>query len=178
MEASLGQRKLPSPQSKLPSGQIPIHCAREADIVTMEASPGRWKLPSSRSKLPSGQIPVHCAREADIATKEASLGFWLAFAEGNPPNFAGINLGQVQIFLEQGTPSPEGCAVYFVVNDADNLHQLHRSSGVQIVETLGDRAYRLRDYTVRDPYGYRLTFGHRLQAAHNSPDADQLSPLT
>lgn len=106
------------------------------------------------------------------------LGFWLAFAEGNPPNFAGINLGQVQMFLEQGTPSPEGCAVYFVVNDADNLHQLHRSSGVQIVETLGDRAYRLRDYTVRDPYGYRLTFGHRLQAARNSPDADQLSPLT
>ena len=73
-----------------------------------------------------------------------------------------MNLGEVQIFLEQGTPSPQGCSVYFVVGDADELYAFHRANGVEIVEPPGDRAYGFRDYTVRDLHGYRLTFGHHL----------------
>lgn len=80
------------------------------------------------------------------------LGFWLAFAEGDPPTFAGVNLGRVQMFLEQGTPSPQGRSVYFVVSDAEELHRFHRSSGVEIIEPPADRPYRLRDYTVRDSF--------------------------
>jgi catechol 2,3-dioxygenase-like lactoylglutathione lyase family enzyme len=91
------------------------------------------------------------------------LGFWVAFTEGDPPAFAGVNLGRVQVFLEHGTPAPEGCSVYFVVSDADTLHQFHRSRGVEILESPADKPYKLRDYTVQDPYGYRLTFGHRLR---------------
>jgi uncharacterized glyoxalase superfamily protein PhnB len=87
------------------------------------------------------------------------LGFWLAFSEGN---FAGVNLGEVQIFLTEGKPAPQGCSLYFVVGDADKLHEKHRSNGVEVVEALGDRSYKLRDYTVRDASGYSLTFGHRL----------------
>jgi catechol 2,3-dioxygenase-like lactoylglutathione lyase family enzyme len=90
----------------------------------------------------------------------AKLGFWLAFAEGDPPAFAGVNLGSVQMFLESGNPSPQGCSVYFVVDDADELHRFHESSGVEILEKPGDRPYGLHDYTVRDSSGYRLTFGH------------------
>jgi len=90
------------------------------------------------------------------------LGFWRAFESGDPPNFAGVNLGRVQLFLENGTPSPQGCAVYFVVSDADKLHRFHTSRGVQIVQSLADREYHLRDYTVRDLFGYHLTFGHRI----------------
>jgi len=82
--------------------------------------------------------------------------------DGDPPTFAGVNLGQVQIFLQQGRPSPEGCSVYFVVSDADELYQFHRAHGVEIVEPPDDRPYGLRDYTVRDLYGYRLIFGHHL----------------
>lgn len=93
------------------------------------------------------------------------LGFSLAFAEGDPPRFAGVNLGQVQIFLQQGTASPQGCSVYFVVGDADELHQFHRSQDVEIAEPPNDRQYGLRDYTIRDPDGYRLTFGHHLANA-------------
>src|SRR5205807_3687302 len=90
------------------------------------------------------------------------LGFWSPFMEGDPPTFAGVNLDRVQIFLERGAPSPEGCSVYFVVGDADALHELHRSKGVEIARPLDDRPYGLRDYTVRDLDGYHLTFGHRL----------------
>ena len=93
----------------------------------------------------------------------AKLGFHLAFTwGGDPPTFAGVNLDRVQIFLEKGTPSPDGCGVYFVVGDADELHDFHRTQGLEIAEPLGDREYGIRDYTVRDLDGYSLTFGHHL----------------
>jgi catechol 2,3-dioxygenase-like lactoylglutathione lyase family enzyme len=90
------------------------------------------------------------------------LGFWLAFTFGEPPTFAGVNLGQVQIFLQKGTPDPKGCSVYFLVDDADALYEFHRAGGVEIAEPIGDREYDIRDYTVRDLHGYYLTFGHNL----------------
>ena len=88
------------------------------------------------------------------------LGFTGGFTWGDPPTMAGVNLGRVQLFLERGTPAPEGCAVYFVIGNADELHEFHRASGVEILVPPGDRPYGLRDYTVRDHHGYRLTFGH------------------
>ena len=91
---------------------------------------------------------------------ESRLGFSVAFAWGDPPSMAGVNLGQVQVFLEQGTPNPQGCAVYFVVGDADELFEFQRGQGVEVVEQPADRPWGLRDYTVRDLHGYRLTFGH------------------
>ena len=88
------------------------------------------------------------------------LGFTPGFTWGDPPTLAGVNLGQVQVFLEQGSPNPQGCSVYFVVGDADELFEFQRGQGVEVVEPPGDRPWSLRDFTVRDPHGYRLTFGH------------------
>ena len=87
------------------------------------------------------------------------LGFTLAFTWGDPATIAGVNLGDVQVFLQRGTPA-SGSAVYFVVGDADELYALHRANGVDIVEELADRPYGLRDYRVRDPHGHLLSFGH------------------
>ena len=116
----------------------------------------------------------------DFYTKK--LGFMLAFTWGDPPTMAGVNLGQVQMFLEQGTPSPKGCSVYFVIGDADEftageataasltaLYEFQRANGVEIVQPPGDRPWGLRDYTVRDLHGYALTFGHRLPGAVVNP---------
>lgn len=97
---------------------------------------------------------------ADFYTKK--LGFKLAFTWGDPPSIAGVNLGQVQMFLEQGTPHPKGCAVYFIVGNADELHEFHLANGVEIVEPPGDRHYAIRDYRIRDLYGHELGFGHHL----------------
>jgi catechol 2,3-dioxygenase-like lactoylglutathione lyase family enzyme len=89
------------------------------------------------------------------------LGFTLAFTWGDPVTFAGINLDRVQIFLQHGTPGASGCA-YFLVGDADELYEFHRSNGVEIVDSIEDRPYAIRDYVVRDPYGHYLSFGHHL----------------
>ena len=90
------------------------------------------------------------------------LGFTIAFTYGEPPTMAGVNLGNVQMFLEKGTPSPEGCSVYFVVGNADELFEYQRDNGVEIVVQPGDREYSLRDYRIRDLDGYELSFGHQL----------------
>ena len=95
---------------------------------------------------------------AEFYTKK--LGFTLAFTWGEPPTMAGVNLGEVQIFLRQGTPGPEGCSVYFVVGNADELYEFHRANDVEIVIPPGDRPYGLRDYGIRDLCGYKLDFGH------------------
>jgi predicted DNA-binding protein len=50
--------------------------------------------------------------------------------------------------------------VYFVVGDADALYEFHRDNGVEIAEPIDDRAYGIRDYSIRDSNGYYLTFGH------------------
>ncbi|RPI26362.1 MAG: hypothetical protein EHM61_11980 [Acidobacteria bacterium] len=94
----------------------------------------------------------------DFYTKK--LGFDVGFTWGDPPTMAGVNLGGVQIFLEQGTPDPAGCALYFVVGDADELYEFQRANGVEVVTAPGDRPYGLRDYVIHDLYGYVLDFGH------------------
>ena len=116
--------------------------------------------------------PVECERHhASLCVPDVlaavdfytnKLGFTLAFTWGTPPAFAGVNLGQVQIFLEQGTPAPQGCAVYFVVDDADALFEFQRANGARVIQPPDDRPWGLRDYSVADLHGYRLTFGHHL----------------
>jgi len=97
---------------------------------------------------------------ADFYTKK--LGFRLAFTWGDPPSMAGVNIGNVQMFLERGTPAPNGYSVYFVVGNADELCEFQRANGVEIVQEPGDREYGLRDYRVRDLDGYELAFGQHL----------------
>jgi catechol 2,3-dioxygenase-like lactoylglutathione lyase family enzyme len=118
----------------------------------------------------STRPPVECARHhaglsvSDVAAAVDfyvdSLGFSAGFTSGDPPTFAGVTLGETQIFLQQGKPSPDGLSVYFLVDHADPLCEYQRARGVEIIAEPGDRAYGLRDYTVRDLHGYRLTFGH------------------
>lgn len=90
------------------------------------------------------------------------LGFKFGFSWGDPPTFAGVTLGNVQMFLQKGTPDPQGCTVYFMVGNADQLYEFHRANGVDVAAEIGDREYGIRDYTVRDLHGYYLTFGHNL----------------
>ncbi len=96
----------------------------------------------------------------DFYTKK--LGFKPGFTWGDPPTFAGVNLGDVQIFLQQGTPNPEGCSVFFLISHADELWEFQRANDIEVVTPPADKPYGIRDYTIRDLHGYQLTFGHHL----------------
>lgn len=106
-------------------------------------------------------LPVPDIRAA-VQFYEKNLGFTPAFTwpEGDAPTFAGVTLGEVQVFLEQGPPAPNGVAVAFLVGDADELLGFHQAQGVEVLEPIGDRTYGIRDYMVRDLAGNRLSFGH------------------
>jgi catechol 2,3-dioxygenase-like lactoylglutathione lyase family enzyme len=94
------------------------------------------------------------------------LGFVLAFRWGEPPSFAGVNLDRTQIFLDQAyPPNPSGCCLFFNVDDVDALYEFHRANGVDVVQTIGDRPWHIRDYTVRDLNGYHIVFGQHLPNA-------------
>ena len=93
------------------------------------------------------------------------LGFTLGFLWGDPPAFAGLNLGQVQLFLRKAAPNPAGCSVSFLVGDADELFEFHLAAGVEIMLPPEDRDYGIRDYRVRDLNGYELAFGHYIYTA-------------
>jgi catechol 2,3-dioxygenase-like lactoylglutathione lyase family enzyme len=90
------------------------------------------------------------------------LGFKVAFTWGEPPSYAGVNIGNVQIFLNRGEANPRGIEVYFVVGNADELCEFHRANGVEILVDPGDREYGIRDYRIRDLNGYELSFGQHL----------------
>lgn len=88
------------------------------------------------------------------------LGFKLGFIWGDPPGFAGVNLGEVSMHLSSNDPGTPSSSAYFVVGDAEELFDFHKANGVTIVEAPEDRDYGLRDYRVRDPWGNELGFGH------------------
>jgi len=90
----------------------------------------------------------------------SKLGFTLGFTWGEPVIMAGVDLGKEQVFLEQGTANPEGCRLYFVVGDADELYDFQHASGVDVTAPPEDRPWGLRDYRIRDLNGYELGFGH------------------
>lgn len=120
-------------------------------------------LPSTRPRIDcERQHPALSVRDLRAATAFYidKLGFNPGFSWGDPPAIAGVNLGDVQLFLREGTPGPGGCAVFFVVGDADELLEFHTGNGVEIVEAMDDRPWGVRDYTIRDPDSYLLTFGH------------------
>jgi len=80
----------------------------------------------------------------DFYTKK--LGFRCAFTWGEPPTFAGVNLGDnAQMFLRQGTPDPNGSVVFFVIGDADELYEFHRANGVEIFEEPSDKPWGFHD---------------------------------
>ncbi len=98
--------------------------------------------------------------EAAVEFYTGRLGFESGFTWGEPVSFAGVDLGECRIFLSEGTPNPDGCTLYFMIEDADALYRFHQSQGVEAVWAPEDQEYGLRDYGVRDLHGYQLVFGH------------------
>ena len=93
------------------------------------------------------------------------LGFKLGFTwGGEPPTFAGVNLGSVQMFLGTGiaTPNPDRSSAVFLVSDVDELYEFQLANGVEISPPIADRSYGIRDYGVRDLNGYLLSFGQHI----------------
>jgi GNAT superfamily N-acetyltransferase len=91
------------------------------------------------------------------------LGFKQNWLWGNPPTFGCIGLGSAELFLCQQPDLArhvDGHMHFFQVGEKlEELYERHRALGAPIVEPIENKSWGVREYTVRDPSGYRLRFG-------------------
>ena len=92
------------------------------------------------------------------------LGFAFNFKWGDPPEMAGVSLGNISVHLFLGTPVVDLGKVYFVVEDVDTLYEFHHSNGIKIFAPPSNKPYELRDYHIHDLYGNILGFGQYILA--------------
>jgi uncharacterized glyoxalase superfamily protein PhnB len=89
------------------------------------------------------------------------LRFTLRFTWGEPFTYAGVDLGTTTVHLSRDAREGAGGAeVNFLVGNADELYQIHLANGVEVVVPIDDRDYGIRDYSIKDPFGNFLGFGH------------------
>jgi len=92
------------------------------------------------------------------------IGFQLIRSE---PDFAVLGWEESTLFLEQieGQPIPPSTVVAnirIMVPNMDDYWTLVHQLGLEIIRSISDREYGLRDFTVRSPDGIGLRFATRM----------------
>ena len=59
-----------------------------------------------------------------------------------------------------------GQQVAIAVPGIDDMYEIHRANGANIVSQLEDKPWGLREYAVEDPNGYHLRFGSHIEAQY------------
>jgi uncharacterized glyoxalase superfamily protein PhnB len=89
------------------------------------------------------------------------LGFEVGWTVGDPPSYASVCRDRAEINF--GAPKPgqtiAPSSVYIAVTDIDAYHDALRARGATIDVPIADRDYGMRDFTVTDPSGNRISYG-------------------
>jgi catechol 2,3-dioxygenase-like lactoylglutathione lyase family enzyme len=107
-----------------------------------------------------GASPVLCVANTDaaLAFYRDILGFTVDFQY---PDYVGLRLGEAGLHVT--TPShgrlPGGGAVYVFCEEIDTYFGTIRAHGAMPEREPDDQIYAMRDFSIRDPDGNRLTFG-------------------
>jgi|SoimicMinimDraft_14_1059742.scaffolds.fasta_scaffold14628_1 hypothetical protein len=67
------------------------------------------RLVDSLGNVLTGRDQMVSDVPAAVSFYRNKLGFRLGFTFGDPPTMAGVNLGNVQMFLQQGAPNVGAC---------------------------------------------------------------------
>jgi catechol 2,3-dioxygenase-like lactoylglutathione lyase family enzyme len=99
---------------------------------------------------------------ASLAFYRDRLGFRLQFGMGEPPAYAIVERDAASLHLMPASQDPAGLgtsSIYIYVDDVDALHAGLVAMGCPIEIAPEDFSYGMRETSVRDPDGNRLTFG-------------------
>ena len=102
-----------------------------------------------------------------LAFYTGELGFREQFRLGDPPTYAIIGRDAVCLHLMPASQDPTGLgrsSIYVHVAEVDRLHRELRAAGCPIELAPTDFFYGMREMSVRDPDGNRITFGQDLGA--------------
>jgi predicted enzyme related to lactoylglutathione lyase len=83
---------------------------------------------------------------------------------GDPPDFGGVGLGKVEIFLCQGGQGQPGTWLSIFLEDVDDYHQRIAKLGAEVIQPPMDCPWGVREMHVRDPNQHVIRFGHGLPA--------------
>ncbi len=90
------------------------------------------------------------------------LGFRIHFQMGDPPSYAIVERDAVSLHLMPASQDPRGLgtsSIYVFVAGVDDLHAQLLARGCPIEVAPKDFSYGMREMSVRDPDGNRVTFG-------------------
>ena len=91
------------------------------------------------------------------------LGFTIEFTWGDPIDYIVLKRGEVSIHLSKNQdanpPGGNHVSIYIFVHDIDAVYQELQQAGADIATPLDTRDYGMRDFDVKDPDGYLISFG-------------------
>jgi uncharacterized glyoxalase superfamily protein PhnB len=125
--------------------------------------------------LLTGLAPVLLVEDVRVAAEyyRDRLGFDVSFYDRIPEHYAYVERDGCHVHfarLDGVAPRPnvevvlpDMFDVYFWVDDVDAFHEEVVARGADVIQAPTDQCYGLRDIRVRDPHGYILAFGKRLE---------------
>lgn len=129
-----------------------------------EATDGTRESRSAQGGHPDAPM-IHVPDVRAAAAWYESIGFTVleTFGDGGEGlSFAILSAGNTRLMLNQGgRPSTAERREVDLYVDADQVDQLYASlrDRVQIVAELDDTDYGMREFIIRDPNGFWITFG-------------------
>jgi uncharacterized glyoxalase superfamily protein PhnB len=103
---------------------------------------------------------------ASLAFYQERLGFVVAFQMGEPPSYAIIESGAISLHLMPASQDAAALglsSIYVYLRDVDGLHRDLVARGCPIEVAPEDFFYGMREMSVRDPDGNRITFGEEIR---------------
>jgi len=110
-------------------------------------------------------VPVICTDDvtATVVYFEETLGFKQDWIWGDPPVYAGLKAGTVEIYVTHDPGMARairqqelGPDVFLWVKGIDAVYEKHKAAGAEIFEALSERPWGVRQYVIREPNGYLL----------------------
>ena len=93
------------------------------------------------------------------------LGFEKVFENGNPIGFMILKQGacELHLTLQPGYKAAHFPVVHLLVDDANALFTLCKSTGARILKGIQDKEYGIRAFIFADPDGNRIDVGQILK---------------
>lgn len=113
-------------------------------------------------------VPVLQVSDLDksIAFYRDVLGFTQQFIFGEPPFYAGLELGKISLHLSagKGNPSRRGMgSVYVFCDEVEAYYAEIRTKGAEITSPLDTHPYGMQDFQIKDPDGNLIGFGRPVE---------------
>jgi len=99
----------------------------------------------------------------------AKFGFQQQWAYGEPPFYAGLyhetNDGMVIHLTTMHSPVVDAVSLYIQVDDVQPYYNIARAAGCEFIHDIGDNDYGMRDFGIRSPDGFGVSFGQEIERA-------------